>query len=342
MDKSIEEQVKKVAEELSDSGISFEDRVIAITGGAGFLGSWLCDILIYQGAKVICIDNFSSGSKKNIEHLIGNENFRFIKHDISRSFSLKNIDMLFHFASRASPLEFGEYAVEIWKANTIGTLNALEVARQNKARFIFASTSEVYGNPPDSEIPTKESYYGNVSCFGYRSCYDESKRSGEAITMAYFRKYNLDTRIVRIFNTYGQRMAYKSYGRAIPRFIFQALENKPITIFGDGKQTRSFTYVVDEIKGILKLAFYPELGGEIVNIGSNREISILELAKLIKKITDSSSEIVFLEPMEDDPRRRCPDITKAEKILKWKPEIRLEEGIKIFAEYIKRELKKGD
>lgn len=342
METSIEKPVKKIVEELGREGISFDGKKIAISGGAGFLGSWLCDVLVMGGAKVICIDNFSSGNEKNIEHLKNNANFRLLRCDVSKIFSLKNIDMFFHFASRASPLEFAEYAIEIWKANTLGTINALEVARKNRARFIFASTSEVYGNPPDSEIPTKESYYGNVSCFGPRSCYDESKRSGEAITMAYFRKHRLDVRIVRIFNTYGQRMAYRSYGRAIPRFIFQALKNEQITIFGNGMQTRSFTYVADEIKGILKLAFHDSLAGEIFNIGSNREISILELAKLIKKITKSSSEITFLEPMEDDPRRRCPDITKAKTILKWKPEISLEEGIKIFAEYIKKEIGKGD
>ncbi len=326
-DNIIQRDVKEVIRNLGD--ISFEDKVILITGGAGFLGSWLCDVLIEQGAKVICVDNLSSGLESNISHLLNEENFKFIKHDVSEPLKLdeKKIDIIMHLASRASPLEFDKYPIEIIRANTLGTMYMLELAKKYNARFLFTSTSEVYGNA--EVIPTPETYNGNVNPVGIRGCYDESKRCGEALCMAYLRQYDVDVRIARIFNTYGPRMrADGVYGRVIPRFITQALNNEPITIFGDGKQTRSFCYVTDQIEGLLRLAWFDECKGEVVNIGNPNEITILELAEIIKKIAKSNSEIKFYPPMPDDPRRRCPDITKAKNLLKFIPKVELKEGLR--------------
>lgn len=324
---TLRREISEVIKNLGD--ISFEDKVVLVTGGAGFLGSWICDVLIEQGASVICVDNLSSGLESNISHLLNYENFRFVKHDVSELLKLeiKKIDVIMHLASRASPLEFGNYPIEIIRANTLGTMNMLEIARKHKARFLFASTSEVYG---DAEvIPTPETYNGNVNPIGIRGCYDESKRCGEALCMAYLRQHDVDVRIARIFNTYGPRMrADCVYGRVVPRFITQALENEPITIFGDGKQTRSFCYVTDQIEGLLRLAWFEECKGEVVNIGNPKEITILELAEIVKRITKSESEIEFHPPMPDDPRRRCPDITKARRLLKWEPKVELEDGLK--------------
>jgi len=322
----IEESITKILQNLGE--ISFEDKVVLITGGAGFLGSWLCDVLVRQRANVICVDNLSSGLEGNIAHLLDKDNFKFITHDISKPLNLnEKLDMVMHLASRASPLEFGKYPIEIIKANTLGTMNALELARKYNARFLFTSTSEVYGDA--KVIPTPETYNGNVSPIGIRGCYDESKRCGEALCMAYLRQYGLDVRIARIFNTYGPRMrADGVYGRVIPRFVTQALNNEPITIFGDGKQTRSFCYVTDQIEGLLRLVWFDECRGEVVNIGNPNEITILKLAQRVKELIGSDSEIVFQRPMPDDPRRRCPDITKAKKLLKWMPKVGLEEGLK--------------
>jgi len=330
----IQKDVKEIIKNLGD--IRFEDKVILVTGGAGFLGSWICDVLVEQGARVICVDNLSSGLESNISHLLDRENFRFIRHDVSEPLKLdeEKIDLIMHLASRASPLEFDKYPIEIIKANTLGTMNMLELARKYNARFLFTSTSEVYGDA--KVIPTPETYNGNVNPVGVRSCYDESKRCGEALCMAYLRQYGLDVRIARTFNTYGPRIrADGVYGRVIPRFITQALNNKPITIFGDGKQTRSFCYVTDQIEGLLRLAWFDECKGEVVNIGNPNEIKILELAEIIKKIANSNSEIKFYPPMPDDPRRRCPDITKAKKILNWTPKVELEDGLKRTVEWFR-------
>ncbi|MBD3230477.1 MAG: NAD-dependent epimerase/dehydratase family protein [Candidatus Lokiarchaeota archaeon] len=308
----------------------FEDLNILVTGGAGFLGSWLCDVLIKKNANVICIDNFYSGKKQNIEHLFGADNFKFIKHDISKEIYFdEKIDYIFHLASRASPFEFTQYPIQILKANTLGTWIVLGIAKRHKSRLFYTSTSEVYGNPSPENIPTPETYNGNVNPTGVRSCYDEAKRAGEAFVNAYRLQHNLKTRIVRIFNTYGPRIRSGSlYGRVIPNFISQALNNKPITVFGDGSQTRSFTYVCDQIIGIIKFASKPDAEGEVINIGNTNETSILELAKIIRNLIDTDSEIVFRPLPPDDPRRRCPDITKAKKILNWKPSIDLQEGLK--------------
>jgi UDP-glucuronate decarboxylase len=245
-----------------------------------------------------------------------------------------------HLASRASPFEFEKYPIQILKANTLGIWVALGIAKKHNARFLYASTSEIYGCA--EEIPTSEGYRGNVNPVGPRSCYDEAKRCGESYVMAYKMQHGLDVRIARIFNTYGSRMRAEGvYGRVIPRFIEQALSNKPITIFGDGSQTRSFCYVVDQIVGLLKLAFLEEAEGEVVNIGSDKEMTILELAKLVKEITNSSSEIVFEELPKDDPPRRKPDIRKARKLLRWEPKVELEEGLLKMVEWFK-EKEKGE
>jgi len=331
---TVQRDIKEIIKNLGD--ISFEDNVILITGGAGFLGSWLCDVLVEQGARVICVDNLSSGLESNISHLLNEDNFKFIRHDVSEPLKLdeKKVDLIMHLASRASPLEFDKYPIEIIRANTLGTMNMLELARKHNARFLFTSTSEVYGDA--KVIPTPETYNGNVNPTGVRSCYDESKRCGEALCMAYLRQYGLDVRVARTFNTYGPRMrADGVYGRVISRFITQALNNKPITIFGDGKQTRSFCYVTDQIEGLLRLAWFDECKGEVVNIGNPNEIKIIELAEIIKKIANSNSEIKFYPPMPDDPRRRCPDITKAKKILNWTPKVELEDGLKRTVEWFR-------
>jgi len=329
----IQEGVNEIIRNLGD--ISFEDQTVLITGGAGFLGSWICDVLIRQNAKVICLDNLASGLESNISHLLNKENFKFVRHDISQPIYLdEKTDFVMHLASRASPLEFDKYPIEIIRANTHGTMISLEVARKNNARFLFTSTSEVYGNP--EVVPTPETYNGNVNPIGIRGCYDESKRCGEALCMAYLRQYGVDVRIARVFNTYGPRMrADGEYGRAVPRFIKQALHGDPITIFGDGKQTRSFCYVTDQVEGLLRLLWFDDAKGEVVNIGNPNEITILELAEIVKKITGSESPIEFYPLPPDDPKRRCPDISKAKKLLNWEPKVELEEGLKRTVEWFK-------
>lgn len=319
-------------------GADFEGKIALVTGGAGFLGSWLCDVLIELGARVYCVDNFASGRWENISHLASEENFVFIEHDVSKPLEIKEkLDYIFHFASRASPFEFEHYPLEIIDANTLGTRNMLELAKKNNAKFIFASTSEIYGQP--DVVPTPETYWGYVNPIGIRSCYDESKRLGETITMAYHRQYGVDVRIVRIFNTYGPRMrADGVYGRVVPRFISQALNEEPITVFGDGSQTRSFCYVTDLITGVLKFAVLENGNGEVVNLGNPREVSILELAHIIKKLTNSDSPIEFHPLPPDDPPRRCPDISKAQKLLNWKPKVELEEGLKKTIKWFKGEI----
>jgi UDP-glucuronate decarboxylase len=321
---------------LDDTGdINFKDSTILITGGAGFIGSWLCDVLINKNARIICIDNLSSGLEANIAHLLPHDGFTFIKHDITEPFKcIEKIDLVLHLASRASPFEFEKFPLEILKSNTIGTCNTLEIARKNNARFLFTSTSETYGNP--SIVPTPESYYGNVNSIGVRGCYDESKRCGEAFAMAYKKQHNVDVRIARIFNTYGPRMrADGIYGRVAPRFISQALNNKPITIFGDGEQTRSFCYITDQIEGLLRLVSFKEAEGKVINIGNHDEIKVMDLAYIVRKLTGSSSDITFGPLPEDDPKRRQPDITKAKEILGWEPKVSVEEGLRKTIDWLK-------
>ncbi|OPY52217.1 MAG: bifunctional UDP-glucuronic acid decarboxylase/UDP-4-amino-4-deoxy-L-arabinose formyltransferase [Methanosaeta sp. PtaU1.Bin112] len=326
-------EVEAIEKNLGD--LTFEDRRVLITGGAGFLGSWMCDILVHQGAKVVCVDNLASGLKSNIAHLLDLENFRFIEHDISEPIFLEEkLDLVVHMASRASPFEFEHYPIEILKANTIGLMNSLEIAKKNQARLLYTSTSETYGNP--LVVPTPESYYGNVNAIGPRGCYDEAKRCGEAYVTAYKNQFGLDTRMARIFNTYGPRMRFDGiYGRAIPRFIDQALNDRPITVFGDGSQTRSFTYLTDQIEGLLKLACLEEARGSVINIGNDKETTILDMAKKVLEITRSRSEITFHPLPKDDPLRRKPVITRAEEVLGWQPKVPLQDGLARTIEWYK-------
>ena len=307
--------------------ISFEDQRVLVTGGAGFLGSWMCETLLGQGAQVTCIDNFASGQMCNIQPLTGNEGFRFIEHDISVPIALDTPpDCIFHMASRASPFEFEHYPIQILKANTMGVMVALGIAKKYNARIVYTSTSEVYGNP--DIVPTPETYHGNVNPIGLRGCYDEAKRCGEAYVVAYRRQHHLNTRIARIFNTYGPRIRRDGiYGRVIPRFIDQALKNQPLTVFGVGSQTRSFTYVTDQIEGLIRLAAGDAAEGQVINIGNVNEITVLELAKNIITLTGSKSSLTFHPLPEDDPLRRRPDISRAKEILGWVPKASLEHGL---------------
>lgn len=307
--------------------ISFEDQRVLVTGGAGFLGSWLCETLLNLGAQVTCIDNFASGQMCNIQHMRGNELFHFIEHDISVPITLDtHLDYVFHLASRASPFEFEHYPIQILKANTMGVMVALGIAKKHSARIVYTSTSEVYGNP--AIVPTPETYHGNVNPIGPRGCYDEAKRCGEAYVIAYRRQHHLNTRIARIFNTYGPRIRVDGiYGRVIPRFIDQALKNLPLTVFGEGSQTRSFTYVTDQIEGLLRLAALDAAEGQVINIGNVNEIPVLELAKKVIALTGSESSLSFRQLPEDDPLRRKPDISRAKEILGWVPRTSLDHGL---------------
>lgn len=306
---------------------------VIVTGGAGFLGSHLCDKLIEQGHQVICIDNLLTGSEKNIEHLKNNPDFQFVNHDVSKPLPDNlTADQVYHLASPASPnkdskISYQSFPFETMAVNTIGTQNLCEFAAKFNAKFLFASTSEVYGEP--LEHPQKETYLGNVSTTGPRSIYDEAKRFGETITSVYIRSKSLDGRIIRIFNTYGPRIAFD--GRVVIEIIQAALENKPLPIFGDGKQTRSFCYISDMVEGII-LAMEKGEPGEIYNLGNPDEFTILELAEFAKKLTGSTSNLEFKDLPEDDPTRRCPDITKAKEKLGWEPKVSLEEGLKKLIE----------
>jgi len=298
-------------------------KTALITGGAGFIGSHLCDFLIGKGYKVIAMDNLITGNLKNIEHLTGNKNFSFINHDVSDHITVNgNVDFVLHFASPASPVDYQKIPIQTLKAGSLGTHNTLGLALTKKSKYFLASTSEVYGDPLVN--PQPETYWGNVNPVGLRGCYDESKRFAEALTMAYHRIHKLDTKIVRIFNTYGPRMR-KNDGRVVPNFIGQAAANAPITVYGSGKQTRSFCYVSDLVDGIYKLMI-SDLN-EPVNLGNPDEKTILEFAETIKELVKSKSRIVFRNLPADDPHVRCPDITKARKELKWQPNVNLREGI---------------
>lgn len=336
-DKILNGIISKILQNLGE--VNFGGKTILVTGGAGFLGSWICDVLVRQQAKVICLDNLSSGLKENITHLLNQPSFQFLECDISEPpGAIPKVDMVMHLASRASPLEFAQFPLEILKANTVGTMTALEIAREHQARFLFASTSEVYGNP--AVLPTPESYYGSVNPVGIRGCYDEGKRCGEALVMAYHRQYGLDVRIARIFNTYGPMIRGDGiYGRVVSRFIDQALTGQPITVFGTGEQTRSFCYVADQIEGLLRLAFWESATGKVVNTGNNEELTIMELAQKIKGLVASSSPVSFQPLPPDDPARRCPDITLARTLLGWEPRAGLEEGLTDTIQWFRRRKK---
>ncbi len=305
---------------------------ILLAGGAGFLGSHFCDLLLEKGHSVYCIDNFVTGKKENIKHLLSNKKFKFKKLDITKKFSIKEkFDAVINFASIASPIFYYKYKIETLLVGSYGTYNLLELARKNKAKFLIASTSEVYGDPLIN--PQTETYWGNVNPIGKRSMYDESKRFSEALVMNYHRVYGLDTKMVRIFNTYGPRMNMND-GRVVPQFINQALNNKPITVFGKGTQTRSLCYVSDLLSGIYKLLMSKE--HTPVNIGNPVEMTVKEIAQRIIKLTNSKSKIVYKPLPEDDPKRRRPDISKAKKILKWEPKVDVNKGLLKTIDYFKR------
>ena len=304
---------------------------VVVTGGAGFLGSHLCDKLLYEGFEVVCIDNLITGNTDNIAHLSGNEYFSFVKHDVTNYIFLPGkVDFILHFASPASPVDYLQLPIQTLKVGSLGTHKALGLAKEKNARFLLASTSEVYGDP--TVHPQNENYWGNVNPIGPRGVYDEAKRFAEAITMAYQRYHGLETRIVRIFNTYGPRMR-KNDGRALPNFIQQALTGKPITIYGDGKQTRSFCYISDQVEGLFKLLLSEE--NEPVNIGNPEEISVQSIAEEIVKLTGSKSEIVYKDLPVDDPKVRQPDISKAKQKLGWEPKVSREDGLQKTIDYFK-------
>ncbi len=308
---------------------------VLVTGGAGFIGSHLCDKLIKEGYEVICLDNLLTGSKKNVEHLLDNPNFDFVEADVVQPliFKDRSLNYIFHLASPASPIDYQNYPEETLLSNSMGTLNVLKLAKETGAKVLIASTSEVYGDP--LEHPQKETYFGNVNTFGPRSCYDESKRFAESATYVYFRKHDIDARIIRIFNTYGPRMQ-KDDGRVVSNFIMQSLSGTPIKVDGDGSQTRSFCYVDDLVEGIAKAMFVSGTTGEIFNLGNPDEFTIKELAEKIIKLTDSKSEIEYSGTFrEDDPMRRQPDITKAKEILGWEPKTDLEAGLQKTIEFYK-------
>ncbi|MCX6149813.1 MAG: SDR family oxidoreductase [Ignavibacteriales bacterium] len=303
-----------------------------VTGGAGFLGSHLCDRLLSEGLKVCCIDNLITGNPDNIAHLFGRDDFSFIKHDVTNFIHVpERVDYILHFASPASPIDYLQFPIQTLKVGSLGTHKVLGLAKEKKARILLASTSEVYGDP--AIHPQKEDYWGNVNPIGPRGVYDEAKRFAEAITMAYHRYHGVETRIVRIFNTYGPRMRLND-GRALPAFVGQALRGEDLTVFGDGSQTRSFCYVSDLIDGIFKLLLSNET--DPVNIGNPSEITIKQFAEEVIKITGVKSKIVYKDLPEDDPKVRQPDITKAQTILGWEPKVGREEGLKITIDYFKK------
>lgn len=309
---------------------------ILITGGAGFLGSHLCDKFIGKGYNVICMDNLITGSTDNIAHLIGNDHFRFIHHDVTEYMYVDgDLDAILHFASPASPVDYLRYPIQTLKVGSLGTHKALGLAKAKNARFLLASTSEVYGDPLIH--PQEETYWGNVNPVGIRGVYDEAKRFAEAMTMAYHRYHGLETRIIRIFNTYGPRMRIED-GRAIPAFMSQALRGEALTVFGDGSQTRSVCYVDDLVEGIYRLLLSDE--SDPVNIGNPDELSMLDLAKEILEISGSSSTITFRDLPQDDPKVRQPDITRARAILKWEPMVQRREGLIKTLDYFKQALGK--
>jgi len=301
-----------------------------VTGGAGFLGSHLCEALLAEGYSVVAVDNLLTGRISNIEHLRREGQFEFLQLDINRRVDCGEVNCVFHFASPASPVDYMVHGIETLKVGALGTMRALDIARKNNAKYVLASTSECYGDP--LEHPQKETYWGNVNSIGPRSVYDEAKRFAEAVTMAYHRYYGVDTRIVRIFNTYGPRMQLND-GRVIPNFMKQAFRGEDLTVYGDGTQTRSFCYVKDEVEGFLRLAQCDEHFP--VNIGNPEEFTIIDCARRVIEITGSTSRIRYENLPQDDPKQRKPDITKAKTLLGWEPKIDLETGLRMSLEYFR-------
>ncbi|HXZ36338.1 MAG TPA: UDP-glucuronic acid decarboxylase family protein [Thermodesulfobacteriota bacterium] len=309
---------------------------VLVTGGAGFIGSHLCDRFLQEGHEVICLDNLITGSTDNIAHLAGQSKFSFIKHDVTNYIFVEGkIDAILHFASPASPVDYLQYPIQTLKVGSLGTHKALGLAKEKKAIFLLASTSEVYGDPLIH--PQKEDYWGNVNPIGPRGVYDEAKRFAEAMTMAYHRYHGVDTRIARIFNTYGPRMRLND-GRVVPNFICQALRGQDMTIYGDGFQTRSFCYIEDQVEGMIRLLFSQEI--EPVNLGNPQEYSIQDFAQVILQLTGSKSRIIYQSLPTDDPRVRKPDISRAQAVLGWNPKVELKEGIGKTIPYFQGKLEK--
>jgi dTDP-glucose 4,6-dehydratase len=308
---------------------------VLVTGGAGFVGSHLCDALLAEGNSVVCVDNLVTGREDNIAHLARESRFEFKRQDVCQAFDYGKVDYVFHFASPASPVDYMVHGIETLQVGSLGTFNALECAKRHNAKFFLASTSECYGDP--EQHPQKETYWGHVNPIGPRSVYDESKRFAEAATMAYFRYHKVDTHIIRIFNTYGPKMQLND-GRVIPNFMKQALTGEDLTVYGEGNQTRSFCYVSDEVDGILRLSKSDE--HLPTNIGNPVEFTILECAKRVIEVTGSKSKIKYEPLPQDDPKQRRPDITKARTLLGWEPKISLETGLKMSLDYFKSAVQK--
>ncbi|MBI4168282.1 MAG: NAD-dependent epimerase/dehydratase family protein [Candidatus Aenigmarchaeota archaeon] len=313
-----------------------------VTGGAGFIGSWFCDALISMGGRVVCVDNLSSGDEKNIEHLKREKKFKFMKVPVEKFEPEEKFDFIVHMASIASPPLYQKFPIETLDSGVIGTKRMLELAAKQKVKsFLFTSTSEIYGNPPEEMVPTPESYYGYVNSFGPRSMYDESKRCAEAYCYSYWKQFGVPVRVARIFNTYGPRLDTKNptgYGRALIKFVYLAINDRPINIYGNGEQTRSFCYITDQVAGLLKLLLKTGINGEVFNIGSDDEVSINNLIRAILRLTNSSSKLINTRPaydITDDPTRRKPDITKAKKILQWGPNMGLEGGLEKTIRWVK-------
>ncbi|HEU4416039.1 MAG TPA: UDP-glucuronic acid decarboxylase family protein [Candidatus Angelobacter sp.] len=310
---------------------------VLVTGGAGFIGSHLCDALLGEGHDVVCVDNLLTGSLRNIAHLKNESRFEFAQKDINEPYDVGRVDYIFNFASPASPVDYMEHGIETLKVGSLGSFHSLELAKKYGAKYLVSSTSECYGDP--LEHPQKESYWGHVNPIGPRSVYDESKRFAEAATMAYHRYHKVDTRILRIFNTYGPRLQLND-GRVISNFMKQALRGEPLTVYGDGKQTRSFCYVSDEVDGILRLSRAET--HDPVNVGNPTEFTILECAHLVLKVTGSRSPITHEALPQDDPKQRRPDISKARQMLGWEPKIDLEAGLKLSMDYFRQAIKIED
>jgi UDP-glucuronate decarboxylase len=324
MDNIIREDLEKIKNAVKGDG--FEGKRVLVTGGAGFIGSWLCDVLLGFGAHVTAVDDLSTGRLRNIDHLTENSSFRLVTSDVCAFESKEKFDFIFHMAAHASPDEYQAHPIETLQTSAKGTFAMAELARKNDATLLFASTSEVYG---DAEVvPTPESYWGKVNPIGPRACYDEGKRFAEALLLAFSKQQGLDVRIPRIFNSYGPRLREDGlYGRAMSRFILQALTNQPITVYGDGRQTRSFCYITDTVTALMLLTVNPKAKGEVVNVGNTREVTILELAKKVQEVTKCKSTIEFHPLPKDDPKKRCPDTAKLERLVGWKLNVSLEEGL---------------
>ncbi len=325
MDKIVAADLEKIKGVVKSD--FYAGKKVLVSGGAGFIGSWICDVLMGFGCEVTVVDDFSTGRMKNIQHLIAEQRFKLIKANVQVFDSQDKFDIIFHMAAHASPEEYMTHPIETIQTSALGTQKIAELTRKNDATLLFASTSEVYG---DAElIPTPETYWGKVNPIGPRSCYDEGKRFGEALLMAYYKEYGLDVKIPRIFNSYGPRLREDGlYGRALSRFILQALTNQPITVYGDGLQTRSFCYISDTVTGLMLLTATSKVKGEAVNLGNTKEVTILELAQRIKTVTGCSSDIVFQPKQVDDPQRRSPDTSKLESLVGWEPGVSFENGLK--------------